>query len=115
MNAKKLGELKITIGNKSKIGSSLAGYIKVAYAKLVDLLGQPNAGNDGYKTDAEWELTINGKVLTIYNYKDGVNYNGEEDGIPLASITDWHIGAGEDITTEARLLAKELGSTYQKA
>lgn len=114
MNAKKLADLNIYLGiPKNSIGTSLAGYIKVDYAKLVDLIGRPNAGNDGEKTDAEWELTINGKVLTIYNYKDGKNYNGA-DGLEVEQISEWHIGASEDVTAEAHLLAKELGSIFRE-
>ena len=44
------------------------------------------------KCDATWELEFGyGEVATIYNWKNGVNYLGE-DGQLTENITDWHIG-----------------------
>ena len=76
-------------------GSCLQGYLDASYATLVQLFGQPDDG-DGYKVDAEWTLYFadgkgGGEVVTIYNYKDGKNYCGEE-GTEVEDITDWHIG-----------------------
>jgi hypothetical protein len=73
-------------------GTSCQGYVDTSYAKLVETFGEPTPGWDDYKTDAEWVLaTVNGYVVTIYNYKDGKNYLGEE-GLPVEEIRDWHIG-----------------------
>ena len=72
-------------------GSSLQGYIDIHYEDLVRIFGEPNMPNDGYKVDAEWAGRIDGVFFTIYNYKDGLNYNGET-GLPVEEITDWHIG-----------------------
>jgi len=72
-------------------GTSLQGGIDISYKKLVKVFGEPNAKSDGYKTDAEWIVfTING-VATIYNYKNGRNYLGNE-GLDVENITDWNIG-----------------------
>lgn len=72
--------------------SSLQGKITAFYSELVKVFGEPNAENDGYKTDAEWEVEFeDGTYATIYNWKDGKNYCGE-DGLPISKITDWHIG-----------------------
>jgi hypothetical protein len=81
--------LKSASVNKA-CGTSLQGYITTDYATLVKVFGEPTT-NDGYKTDAEWVLTDGDVVATIYNYKTGRNYLGEE-GIPTESIKDWHIG-----------------------
>jgi hypothetical protein len=56
--------------------------------------------HDDYKSDAEWAFEFeDGTIVTIYNYKDGFNYCGE-DGTPLKYITDWHIGGySEDAVT----------------
>lgn len=71
--------------------TSLVGEIAVDYATLKRFFGQPT-GSDGYKSDAEWEIEFeDGKVATIYNWKDGKNYNGK-DGLPKTKITNWHIG-----------------------
>lgn len=88
-------------------GTGLSGYVFCPYKKLVALLGEPNAEGDGYKTDAEWIVEMNGKVLTIYNYKDGKNYNGR-NGLATKNITEWHIGSKEDVNAEIKNLQKLL-------
>ena len=71
--------------------TSLQGYIDISYAELVEMLGEP-IGDDGYKVDAEWAILFgSGQVATIYNYKDGRNYMGDE-GLDKEDIRDWHIG-----------------------
>ena len=73
-------------------GTSLQGSLAVSYSTLVEIFGAEHSEGDGYKVDAEWMLQFsNGVVATIYNYKDGVNYCGE-DGLAVEDITDWHIG-----------------------
>lgn len=72
-------------------GTSLRGGIDTSYKSLVDLFGKPNGMWDSYKTDAEWVIETPSGVATIYNYKDGKNYLGE-DGLDVEDITDWHIG-----------------------
>lgn len=93
----------ININSKGKVnnerpyfatGTSLQGYINVDYKKLVEVFGEPNGEDDGYKVDSEWIIFTLAGVATIYNYKDGKNYLGEE-GLEVEEITDWHIG-GKD-------------------
>ena len=77
--------------NPKIFGTFLQGYIHADYMDMVNLFGEPGAG-DEYKIDAEWALEFqDGTIATIYNYKDGINYNGPE-GTPTAEITEWHIG-----------------------
>jgi hypothetical protein len=72
-------------------GTSLVGTIDINFNKLFEVFGEPT-GSDGYKSDAEWEIEFeDGTVGTIYNWKDGINYNGD-DGTPTEEITHWHIG-----------------------
>ncbi len=97
---------------KDFVGGSLFGYMRANYKDLKKLLGNPSDG-DGYKVDAEWSIIINGKGINIYNYKDGKNYNGK-DGLPKTKITDWHIGAEEDVTEEVNFLAKKLNTSFRK-
>lgn len=94
-------------------GTCLHGYLTANYKDIVKLLGKPS-DSDGYKVDAEWDITINGNVMTVYNYKNGKNYNGSR-GIPKTKITDWHIGAGigADVTEEANYLASQLNGSYR--
>lgn len=72
-------------------GTSLKGYIEADYKELVAVFGDHGNG-DGYKVDAEWMIEFaDGTVATIYNWKNGNNYCGE-DGLPVECITHWHIG-----------------------
>ena len=72
--------------------SCLQGYIQTSYADLVACFGEPNSEGDGYKVDAEWMIKFNnGVYATIYNWKDGKNYNGD-DGMELQDICEWHVG-----------------------
>lgn len=72
----------------------LRGCITATYAQLVGTFGEPlKEGFDDYKSDAEWLVQFDdGTVATIYNWKNGINYGGSEEGIPTEQITDWHIG-----------------------
>lgn len=89
-------------------GTSLQGYIDIDYEELVEFFGEPMDAE--YKVDAQWILVFeDGSVATIYNYKDGPNYLGEDAGMLIdswADITeknrDWHIG-GNDGTMVARV------------
>jgi hypothetical protein len=72
-------------------GTSLMGAVDVSYAELVAAFGPPRDG-DGEKVDAEWILlTPDNKVVTIYNYKSGRNYDPHH-GQDTEDIRDWHIG-----------------------
>ncbi|MAF26015.1 hypothetical protein CL634_10660 [bacterium] len=78
--------------DKRANGTCLRGYITGDYNLLVETFGPPIGGNDEYKTDAEWLLVLNDKVVvTIYNYKTGRNYLGDS-GQDVEDITDWHVG-----------------------
>ena len=95
-------------------GTSLQGYVNSTYANIVRRLGEPSGNGDGYKVDAEWILKVreigsDGLVrslfpMTIYNYKDGRNYSGEE-GLYVEDITEWHIGGRDE---EVKKVAKEI-------
>jgi hypothetical protein len=70
------------------------------YSQLVSKFGEPSNSFDNYKSDAEWQIEFeDGTVATIYNWKDGFNYCGEEEGLPISSITEWHIG-GRSVQAE---------------
>lgn len=88
-------------------GTGLSGYIFCPYKNIVALLGKPNATGDGYKVDAEWIIEMKGTIMTIYNYKDGKNYNGRK-GIATSKITEWHIGSHGYVNKEIKALQKIL-------
>ena len=82
--------------------SCLQGEIDISYAELVEKLGESSENYDDYKSDAEWDIEFpDGSVASIYNYKDGKNYDGE-DGLPTDEIRDWHIG-GKDKSIVAKV------------
>lgn len=72
-------------------GTSLKGEIDIAYSRLIEVFGEPNAEGDPWKTDAKWEVLTPAGIATIYNYKTGKNYLGAA-GQPTEEIRDWHIG-----------------------
>lgn len=79
------------VASKRADGTSLRGYIRAPYRKLVATFGKPLKG-DGYKTDAEWVLEApDGTIITIYNYKIGKSYLGPA-GTPVSKIVKWNIG-----------------------
>lgn len=82
---------ELNMGDVDICGTSRVGVIYTDYDKLVAVFGEPNGPTDGDKVDAQWLGKIDGHVFTIYNYKDGKNYLGDE-GEPVERITDWHVG-----------------------
>ena len=80
-------------------GTSYKGCIKISYANLVAILGEPSKA-DGYKVDAQWTIRFKDKTIaTIYNYKTGKNYLGAA-GIPTVDIVDWNIGGATQKSVE---------------
>jgi hypothetical protein len=91
-------------------GTSLQGDTENTYAELVAKLGEPNTEGDGYKTDAEWVVLTTQGIATIYNYKTGKNYNGDE-GQATKDITDWHIGGHDKFVVGC--VKKALGQSNE--
>ena len=87
------------IGNKMEYkstddvnGTCLQGRINTSYQTLLDKLPPPKDYYDDYKSDVEWSLKFSdGTIATVYNWKNGKNYLGE-DGLELEEITEWNIG-----------------------
>ena len=73
--------------------SWLQGEIKTTYAKLVEVFGKEHSDGDGYKVQAEWNLTFDdGTYATIYDWKEAESYCEDGTGKPKELITEWHIG-----------------------
>ena len=102
--------MTFTTHNQAQIdinGTHLQGYVDAKYAELVSLFGKPTDG-DGYKVDAEWMLRFeDGAVATIYNYKNGKNYNGDE-GLAVEQIDHWHIGGLSKAVVDRVQIALDL-------
>jgi hypothetical protein len=85
--------MKINTNDIDTNGTHLQGYINCSYDDLTTALGYPlEDGFDDYKCDAEWNIKFdNGLVATIYNWKNGKNYLGDQ-GLNLCDMTQWNIG-----------------------
>ena len=88
--------MKFTTHNEAVIevsGTHLQGYINCTYDDLTEVFGYPlEEGFDNYKSDAEWQVCFeDGTRATIYNWKNGKNYCGE-NGLNLCDMQQWHIG-----------------------
>lgn len=102
--------MNFTTHNTTEIdinGTCLQGEITAGYHELVSLFGEPHEG-DGYKVDAEWDVQFeDGTVATIYNWKDGNNYN-EGSGTPTDKINNWHIGGMHKRSADKVQIALDL-------
>jgi hypothetical protein len=99
--------MKFTTHNEAVIetsGTHLQGYINVGYEDLVKTFGIPKVWDD-YKSDAEWHVCFeDGTRATIYNYKNGKNYCGQ-DGLDVQDIVEWHVGGFTELAVERVLEA----------
>tara|TARA_R100001443_G_scaffold84559_2_gene91179 strand:+ start:729 stop:1031 length:303 start_codon:yes stop_codon:yes gene_type:complete len=74
-------------------GTSLQGYLRASFEQLLRAFGSPHMDQcDHYKTDVEWAFRFaDGTVATLYNWKNGKNYLGDE-GLELNDIYTWNVG-----------------------
>lgn len=98
--------MKIKITNTNTVGGTwLQSEIIAKYDSLVKLLGKPNSEGDADKVRAEWCIEINGKPITIYDWKDNT---------PLSKVTNWHIGSNQKVENEVMFLLKKLEEIKNK-
>jgi len=67
------------------------GTIEVSFKEIFDKLGPCHWDGEGYKTDAEWAIKSGDTIATLYNWKNGKNYLGDQ-GLEIQDITEWNIG-----------------------
>lgn len=72
------------------VGTSLQGKIEASYSDLVEVFGEPVKCEQG-KQDVEWTLQTPHGTATIYNYKNGQAWLGDEGDRP-ENITHWNVG-----------------------
>ena len=74
-------------------GTSLQGYLRASFEQLLRAFGSPHMDQcDHYKTDVEWAFRFaDGTVVTLYNWKNGKNYLGDE-GLERNDIYTWNVG-----------------------
>lgn len=79
-------------------GTFRVGEVDISGQDLIDALGPPHWTPDegeSSKSQAMWAFKFrDGMVATVYDYKTGKSYLGEE-GQDVQETTDWHIG-GKD-------------------
>ena len=74
-------------------GTSGKGGFVCKYETLVKVLGEPLKGSDDFKTQAQWDIEYkDGTITTIYDWKQGKHYLGEEEGIKPNEVVCWNIG-----------------------
>ena len=85
---------ELTKNEMKKItGTCFRGYIETTYDELVARFGEPYiAPHDDHKVDVEWIIDTPHGVATIYNYKNGKKYMGQ-NGIDIQQIREWHCGS----------------------
>lgn len=113
---KQLGEQNMKYKTHNELtGMGISGTFKVGnldcpYHDLVACFGQPMDG-DGYKTDAEWWIQFeSGEIATIYNYKNGFAYLGNE-GTETTFIDEWSIGGkSQSVVHKVKEILAELRS-----
>ena len=75
------------------IGSHGQGTIDATFAELKHCFGNPKGIGDLYKSDVEWNIKFaDGTIACIYNWKNGLNYCGVEDGLRLSQMTSFSVG-----------------------
>ena len=81
-------------------GTCGKGSFTCDYDTLIKLLGEPLKGSDDYKTQAEWDIEYkDGTVTTIYDWKQGKRYLGEEEGIEVQEVIEWNVGGNHPINS----------------
>ena len=67
------------------------GTIEVSFKEIFDKRGPCHWDGEGYKIDAEWAIKSGDTIATLYNWKNGKNYLGDQ-GLEVQDITEWNIG-----------------------
>lgn len=76
-------------------GTSLKGYLRANYQALVEVFGEPIAGDIEDKVSCEWDVLFDdGTISSIYSWK---NY-----GMDPRDVLNWNIG-GRDKNAVARV------------
>ena len=65
------------------------------YEDIVRVYGKPILNREYGKVDVHWIVETDAGLATIYNYKDGKAYLGDE-GLDYRDIKSWSIGAKSD-------------------
>ena len=89
----------------------LQGEIHIGFYDLVDIFGDPEDVSSTGKSDVQWSIEIDGVVASIYNWKNGPAYTGD-DSIEVERIHDWNIG-GHTQSAVSLVLRKVSNYVYE--
>jgi len=88
-------------------GSSHVGNIDATYKEICSLFGKPLSYDKG-KVDVHWVIKFSdGTVASIYNWKNGKAYMGDE-GLSVQSIKTWSIGGLSQVSCVLVQIAVDL-------
>lgn len=83
------------------LSSCLQGHIDTDYATLTAVFGEHNSWGDEYKIQVQWKIIFSdGTYATIYDWKEGDAYLGQDKGTLPLYVTDWHIGGSSPLAVE---------------
>ncbi len=68
----------------------VSGFLFTTYDTICRCIGKPNSKGDSYKVDAEWIIDTPIGQVSIFNYKNGKNYLGN-DGMEVNMIQQWSV------------------------
>lgn len=92
-------------------------YFRASYSDLVTLLGEPNAGSDGYKVSTEWCVTYSNQTYSIYDYKETSLYDEEMPTVKVfrgRDHYDWHVGARENASSFITAMETALNNLHKE-
>jgi hypothetical protein len=92
---------KVNTSDIDTNGTSLIGYVTATYNQLKAILGEAQCDCGFDKVETNWDLDINGTVVTIYDWKQSC---GGQSHYPDMEY-HWHLGGH---TPEALDVIKEL-------
>lgn len=72
-------------------GTHYIGTILAHYEDIVAVYGKPFTRLPDNKVDVQWVVETKHGIATLYNYKDGKAYLGDE-GLDVKAIKEWHVG-----------------------
>lgn len=106
-DARKLvGEFVMLGGNIN--GTCLLGEFTTSYLALRTLFGEPNSVGDHYKVSTEWELTFEGKTVTVYDWKETNLYDDHTapsvEAFRERDSYGWHIGGNDKAVADRFIL-----------
>ena len=71
--------------------------MEIKYINNVEIQTCGTCGKGSFTCD--YDTLINGTVTTIYDWKQGKRYLGEEEGIEVQEVIEWNVGGNHPINS----------------